>query len=700
MHFKRQHLLLLLVFLLSQNNYAQNKPKDSVIAPKIAVLASPQKEAKIFLRWAPTTPRAWRKLNEYGYNLKRYTVIRDGKVLPKKEVKDLGTFKPKPVEGWMPLIEINDNAAVVAQALYGEGFDVTGTNQLAKLVNLSEEQQQRFSWALYAADQDFKVAQMAGLGFIDNTVKANEKYLYKVIPLVPQDILTIKYGSAFTSLKDYMALPKPLDLAAIFSDKKVLLSWNYAIHKQLYNSYFVERSEDGKNFITLNKTPLTGLNNSKHTNLKRMFYMDSVPNNKTFYYRIKGRTAFGELSPPSETKSGMAKKILADVPRITNKNYFGNSGIVLEWVFPTEANKDISGFELNRADKIDGKYQVLVKNIAPTERKIKYDSLPPTSYMTITAVGKNGIRKTSMAALIQPVDSIPPAKPTGLEGTIDSLGIVTLKWQANKEKDMLGYRVFRGNNKNEEYSQITVSPHKATVYYDSISVKTLNSKVFYKIVAVDKRFNGSEFSDILTIKKPDFIPPSQPVITQYKIKDNKVLLTWANSSSEDVASHQIYRKDKADWQLMENITTQKDSLNKPKAYATWIDSKVTEGESYTYTIQATDESGLKSELSPALNIRIPKTSRKEAIKRFNAYADKKQKSITLTWKAYKEPNVAELQLYKGLKDKPITLMRILKPNTKQLIDTTLKPNNEYVYMLRAVFKDGSFNKMTKLTVKY
>jgi len=694
--------------------FSQNK----VVESKIAVLASPQKDNIIFLRWAATTPRAWRKSNQYGYQLKRYTIIRDGKTLPKKTAKDLGIFKPKPIENWMSLIETNNNAAVVAQALYGESFNVTGTDKLTAIVNLSEEQQQRFSWALYAADQDFKVAQMAGLGFVDTTVKPNEKYLYKVTSLVPKEELNILYGSAFTGLKDYIELPKPLDLAVIFSDKKVMLSWNYAIHKQLYNAYFVERSGDGKNFITLNKTPLTSLNNNKQTNLKRMFYMDSVANDKTYYYRIKGRTAFGELSPVSEIKSGMAKKIMQYVPRITNKNYFGTSGIVLEWDFPEEGNKEIIGFELNRSDKMEGNYKTILKNIPPTARKIKYDSLQPTNYMTITAVGKNGSRKTSYAALIQPVDSIPPVKPIGLEGKIDSLGIVTLKWQANKEKDMLGYRVFRGNNKNEEYSQITVSPHQATVFYDSISVKTLNSKVFYRIVAVDKRFNGSEFSDILAIKKPDFIPPTQAIFKSYKIKDNKVLLTWVKSSSEDVVKHEIYRKDSIKWKLIHVIKNNKyqtpnskpHTLNKkniqnpklqtPNPYDSWTDANVTEGKHYSYTIIAIDDSELKSEPSPALNIIIPKTSLKLPIKRFSGTADKEHGFIELFWKPYKEPNVAQLAIYKGVTDKPITLWRNLQPTTKHIIDTKVKPNNEYIYMIRAVFKDGTQSKMTKLNVKY
>ena len=677
---------------------------DTIQKKQIAIIASPQKDNSILLRWAATTPIAWKKSNNYGYQIKRFTLIKDGKTLKIIEEKYLGVFKPLPLNKWMEIIEDNNNAAIVAQSIYGEEFQVQGIDKLSAIVNLSEEQQQRFTWALYAADQDFEVAKMAGLGYIDSSAKPNEKYLYKVSSLVPSKELEIEEGSVFIGLQDYKELPKPLDLAVTFLDQKAMLSWNYGIHKKVYNSYFIERSEDGENFTRLNDLPLTSLNNSSRSSVKRMFYIDSISNNEKQYYRIKGRTPFGEISPASDVISGTGLKRLAYMPHITNKNYFGTSGIVLEWEFPEEGNKEIIGFELNRSDKSKGGYKTLVKNIPPEVRKIKYDSLQPSNYMTITAVGKNGNRRTSFAALVQPVDSIPPVKPIGLSGKIDSLGVVTLNWKANIEKDMLGYRVFRGNTKTEEFSQITVSPHNATVYYDSISIKNLNSKVYYRIVAVDKRFNGSEFSDVLALKKPDVIPPTSAIFKKYTIQDDGVHLTWVKSSSEDAIKHELYRRSEANksWQVIyvENLIGSKKEPIDKKELSNWIDTKVEEGEQYSYTLMAFDDSNLKSKPSPPLTVVIPKTTLKPAIKRLASTVDKKHGFIELYWKEYKEPNVANLMIYKGLKDGKITLMRNTLPNIKHIVDDNVKPNNEYVYMIRAIFKDGTISKTIKLNVKY
>jgi hypothetical protein len=684
-----------------------NAQQDSLVknVPEIVAMARPQQDGRIMLRWAVTTPLAWRKLNEYGYQVKRYTVTRNKKTLSAPIEKLLGTFKPKPLEEWVSVIDKNDNAAVMAQSIYGEAFDVEGMDQLSAIINLAEEQEQRFTWGLYAADQDYEVAQMAGLGYVDTQVDANEKYVYKINSLVPEDILTIQEGGVFVGLQDYEELPKPLDLAVVFFDGKSMLSWNYAIHNQTYNSYFVERSIDGVNFKGLNDLPLTTLNNSEKTDPMRMFYTDSITNGQTYYYRIRGKTPFGELSPISEVVSGKGEKKLAYVPHITSRYFEDDKTVLLEWEFMEEGNTMITGFELNQSDNVDGAYKTVVKNIPPEARKVRYDSLMPTNYMTITALGKNGSKRTSFPALVQPVDSVPPTKPKGFTGKVDSLGVVTLSWAANIEKDILGYRIFRGNNKDEEYSQITVSPHQATTYYDSVSVKNLNSKVYYQLIAVDQRFNMSEPSEILELKKPDFIKPTQPVFKSYHIKNSKVHLTWANSSSDDVVRHELYRKagDSLDWKLVYTVDSMQLAVGSEQlaeAGGQWVDNDVEEVEQYTYTLIAIDDSELESDPAPPLTVIVPKTSLHPPLQGLYGKADKEAGTITIHWKAYKEPNASKITIYKGVQGQPKNLLKEVPIEARGLVDRKVQPNNTYEYLFRVVFGDGGVSEIISLDVKY
>lgn len=694
---KKINIIFSLIFILSTLVVFSQEIKTNKNV--IKVLARPHSSHKIMLRWGATTPMSFRKLAKYGYRLKRYTISISGQTLSKPIEKDLGVFKPAELQKWIDIIEKNNNAAIMAQSLFGESFDVEGVGSLQGIINMSQEQEQRFTWALYVADQDFEVAKLAGLGFEDLKVKSTEKYVYKVFSLVPKEEMKIKDGGVFIGLQDYQNLPKPLDLAAIFDDQKVMLNWNYAIHKNEFNSYFIERSEDGINFNELNKLPYTTLNSGGRVDTKRIYYTDSIQNNKTYYYRVKGRTPFGELSPPSDIISGKGVKVLPYVPKISSKKIVNNNkSVVLEWKFLEEGVDFIKGFELNKSNKANGQYETVVRNISTKTRKVQYDKLDATNYFTITAIGKQGNSRTSYPVLVQPVDSIPPVKPVGLEGEVDSLGVVTLKWKKNIEPDMLGYRVFKGNNAKEEFSQITVSPHHATTFYDSVSVKSLNNKVYYKIVAVDKRYNMSEYSDILVLKKPDFIPPAPPVITSYNVEKETVNLTWANSQSNDIAKHEVYRRvrDSIKWNLI--ATLPKDTLH--IEYTDWEDTNVEGNIAYQYLIKAVDESDLQSINIKHTTIEVPRFTLLKGLKNLGSYVDRDNTFIELFWKTVNEEAIVEIMIYKGKKDEKVSLLKNVLPSTNRVVDENIKPNNIYTYILRPVFVDGSLGQIKKIEVKY
>ncbi|WP_456315332.1 fibronectin type III domain-containing protein [Pseudomonas shirazensis] len=687
-------LLIILFFVTVTTCFSQNQLQkiDSIEKkPEIQVIARIQKN-KILLRWAVTTPIAWKKLNKYGYTIERYTVTRDNKTLTSPEKVILAkVLKPEPLENWEKLIESNDNAAILAQAIYGEDFAVTGKNNLESIVNLSEETEQRFTFALFSADKDFEIAKKAGLGFEDSTPKINEKYAYRVLSNVPETELSIDYGGLFLGLKEYEPLPKPMDFTAHFTDSNTMLSWNFKTLDHAYGSYYIERSIDKINFKRITEKPYTSLN-QQNSNNNRIFYVDSIVNNTMYSYRIQGVSSFGELGPYSQIVSGKGKAILKFVPHLTVKEFKDDTTVNLIWEFPKEGDDEISGFELNRSDAEDNNYKTVVKNISPKSRNFVYNKLSATNYFTLTAIGKNGNSRTSFPMLVQPVDSIPPSKPIGLKGVIDSLGVVKLSWTHNKEKDLLGYRIYKAYNPNEEYSQVTISPSEPNTFEDKVVVKTLNSKVYYKIIAVDYRFNMSDFSEPLILKKPDLIAPASPAFTNYEIKDGSVFLEWANSSSEDVAVHQLYRKenDQKDWILVFETNNKEEKFQ---------DKSVKDGSLYKYAIFAKDESNLVSNPSPGVNLFVPKYSVMPAIKGFFAQVNKNTNTIDLSWE-YSNNEVDNFEIYKASNKDSLQLIQIVTGKTKRLSDPTITINTIYKYGIRAVFKDGRTSQMDFYTIKF
>lgn len=128
---------------------------------------------------------------------------------------------PEPLDSWLDLVQKDNNAAIIAQSIYGESFEVTAKEgDLSKIVNMADELDQRYTFALYAADMSFEGVVKAGWGFVDSNVKKNEVYAYQVSVF---ESPKVKESSYMIGLKDYGILPAPTDFIAIPDDKKVLL---------------------------------------------------------------------------------------------------------------------------------------------------------------------------------------------------------------------------------------------------------------------------------------------------------------------------------------------------------------------------------------------------------------------------------------------------------------------------------------------
>lgn len=687
-HFRHLHKSIVVLFfsILSLAGYSQ----ENVSEHNIKVLGRVQ-EDKILLRWAPTTAVSWLRTNKYGYTIERYTVFRKGVLLNPPEKKIITTsLIPLPLEKWKDKVENNDYAAIIAQALYGESFDVEQQQGgLAQIINTSKEIEQRFSFALFASDLNFEAAKMAALGYEDTDVKTDEEYFYKIISNVPTELIAIEPGLITVKMIPPDPLPKPIDLVAVPEDKSILLTWEYAMFKPIYNAYFVERSEDGNNFKRLGDTPLVNLNDKPETPARRMFYVDTIAqNNKTYYYRVIGVSSFGEEGQPSEIVSAQGVKKLSSVPHISKHEFDISGNVVITWDFAKSAETEITGFELNWAAQEKGPYKTVKTGISSNTRKVVYSEPEPSNYFRVAAIGKNNQKTSSLTAFVQTIDSIPPTAPTGVSGVIDSLGVVKLNWEANKEKDLLGYRIFRGNLKNEEVSQLTVSPVLRTTFIDTVQVASLNSKVYYQIVAVDQRFNMSEFSEKLTLEKPDIIPPSSPIFAGYSVKNDGVLLKWINSSSEDVIAHQLYRQEvkEADkgWALVFKTDT----------VTSFVDQKLKPDTKYRYAIFAEDKSALRSIPSTPITVTSQKTSDKELIKGFSAIADRINKQIVITWRKMPE-EVIEILIYKSKKEGKPVLWKQIPASISKLVDSSVSPNNTYIYQLKVVTRSGGSTAIQK-----
>lgn len=655
----------------------------------LEILCNPKPDS-IQLRWAPTSSKTWRLGNTYGYKIIRYTVLQDKKI-PKEIPQTLLTpeaLKPVAIEEWQEYAD-EKMVAIAAECIYGATFKgiTSGGNPHIAYKKYNEEQH-RYSFALYAADQSMQAAILSGLYFADKTAKENEKYLYKVYLNTP-DSIPSDTASVFTGISEYKPLPKPQDVQAEWGDKQVKLSWNIVYQARIYNSYFVEKSTDGgKNYTRISENASIQVL-EKGANPSRMYSSDSLTDNTTeVYYQVRGVSAFGEISPPSLAVSGTGTLPLENAPVIISQDVIENKEVLLSWEYPENMNAYISGFKLYRSSKPKGRKQLVYKGTDPKARSFRDTTAEFNNYYLISVYTKSKENISQTVAYAQRIDSFPPESPQKLWGAIDTNGVVGLRWQANTDSDIHGYRVYKSNTPYSEFILAYPSVIEDTVFYDSINLKTLTKNIYYKVRAIDERQNQSEYSDLLSLTRPDIIPPISPVVKKLEAENKYPAIEWVNSSSDDVIWHHIFRRIKGD-----SINEKIESIAHTKEIRTrYTDKNLEAGREYIYTVVAEDEAGLYSKASN------PKYYKSESGITESIKLKKKVTAgqVKLNWTVKAEKEVKRVLIYRSVNGEALRLYS--NTETEEFIDGKLKPETGYSYAIKLVYTDGSTSALSN-TIK-
>lgn len=669
-------------------------------------------ESEVMLRWAPNSPTVLDAIKNEGCIVVRHTVLRNGKVTPFSERSVGKQLSPTPIKPasetvWKGLMAKSDFAKVAAQALFGKGFEVSNeVNDIGSIINASREQNNRFGFALFAADQSTEVAEAMGLMYVDKDIKEGERYLYKVYAAGSSGS-QIDTGFTLAGKEDFYPLPKPLYIKAEFDDRVVEVSWNKKYFNDIYSAYFIERSADnGQTYQRLNEKPFVNLTNGQEqasVDASRAFYLDSLPRNgKLYMYRVIGRTPFGEMSPPSDAVAGMGQNGPLGLHPALIGSFPGEDGFNIVWRFPEDYNSELKGFRIERANKAEGPYEILNKNLLPPNERNFTDPKPnPTNYYKITAIDLNDNPMSSYPGLAQLEDSTPPAAPTGVRGIIDSTGVMKVVWDLGNEPDLMGWRVYIGNKKGAEFKQITKDVLTRTVFIDTISMRMANAEVYVKIMALDFHHNPSTFSEIQTIRRPDLIPPSPPAIGKIDATEDRLFFDWHPSSSLDVAGHKIYRK----YTFSENWELVKEYENKEiKDDMRWVDVDAKPGYKYHYKVEAIDLSGY---VTPSIVIESGKvkTGMETGISNEKGKADRENKQVELTWlcKDGKEKYLSRFVIYRAYGNaKPVAYesldpTKALGTDGKRYVykNKQVKMNTSYTYQIKAVYADGAESPLSK-----
>ena len=630
---------------------------------------------KILMRIAPATPDVWLKGIEYGYTIERYLVVKNNSFIGNKQ-KTKHILNVWSRDKWELLINKNDYALVAAQAIFGDSFEVTNIqkNSVLEIYNRAQELESRFGFSLFCADVSVDVAKASALYFADTLVSENEKWFYKVYLNGQEEKKDTSY--LYLDTNDIFSLPEVQNVETIFRNRMVHFSWNIKELSEYYTAYWIEKSEDSVQFRKTTQFPIINLSNRDQKN-DYLEWIDSLhENNKQYYFRVIGISPFGITGPPSKIIHGKGIKPLEFTPIISRIDPEVTSAVV-HWKFPEESQPLLKNFQVERSGSADKNYIVISPLLEPTDRMFRDNEPLSTNYFRVKANSLKGQPVYSFPFLYQLLDSIPPKTPEDIKGQITNEGIILLTWAKNTEPDFLGYRVFRSNFSDSEFSLITKDPLPEPSFRDSISLKNLTPSIYYKLTALDNRLNPSPYSVIIKIKKPDILPPVPPTLISVSQESYKVKISWERSPSLDVTQNFIHKKDNtSNWRVIKNLPADSTQL------VDFADQRAL----VSYFLTSRDSSGNTSSPSQTFTISvIPK--KKVGVKNLATVVDRTQKAIILSWEK-SDHNIVKYQIYRGVNQEGLSLYKTVNGLQASFKDEELRMNNKYRYRIKTIYEDG------------
>ncbi len=680
----------MLVALSPMALIAQKNGVENVHVPRVRIqVAARSYGDSAVLRWAPGNAALWQIGIKNGYVVKRVSLKKnqqDGYTVVDSAVQ---IVKPLTVDEFGTKFKTtNDtNYAAVAQLLYGKLTKVDSMAKAQPTINNYYQQYNsqvmRYSYSLTLADIYPAMATAVGLRYTERHIEKGLYYLYTVYPNAANITgVTIDTGKALVgALEDYKKAAFP-NIEATAGDRVIKLQWGQNYTAKNYTAFFIEKSEDGKNFSTINKLPFMPGNRLKD---KRgaIEYSDSVAADyRNYYYRIYGIDAFGDRSFPSAVIKAMAVDLTPpQAPQITSVSSFpGSYKVQLHWGKAVK-EPDLKGYIVQRSTNAKGPFTPLNKQMLAPDDNAFVDETPSVfqpNFYEIKAFDTAGNVSVSLPFFKEVKDTTPLAAPIGLGGFIDSLGHVFIHWEKNTEPNIKGYHVFYANAANQKFTPISGKLITDTIFFDSTILNTLTKHAYYKVVAVDKAFNTSDYSAALELKRPDIVAPGKVLINSFKITDSSVMISWIKSPADDVAKQLVYRKNTNDtaWVL---------SATLPPKETSFLDSNVVQGNTYLYTVEALDSSNNNSGRCFPFKAYVYTVSVAGSINNFavNASADSGYAHITWAMPKY---GVDHYLLYKGSGANSMLMAATIAGDAISFDDKCGK--GSFQYAIRAYYKNG------------
>jgi uncharacterized protein len=642
------------------------------------------------LRWGFDAPWAWKSIDKAGFIIERVEL--DDKNKPMTEAyQKVATVKSWTLNDFETRALRSDSMAMVAaQCLHGKNFSVdlgaqTTSNPIQSAAMMSEN---RFRIAQFSADMSPVAAEGLGWRWVDKNVKANRKYIYRLhSPQPVAQFFNVDTTGFILPTEQVLPLLPPQYFRVLNGDKSATITWS---HDRDYTAYWIEKSTDGKTFTPAVSAPYISFKDEKHFEI---MYRDSlVTNYQSVFYRVRGINPFGDLSAWSTPVSVKGRDLTPPPAPTVSKSDIDEKTrkLSIEWTMESVGNlADLKGFHVSFAPNLEKPFVKVTKTLLPkTSRQFDavWDKNTNRGYYKIIAVDTAGNEAASYFRYLFLHDLDPPSQPVGLKGKIDTNGVVRLTWAQPIESDVQGYTIQFANASDHDFVPTGGDLVEDTTFLQTITLRTLTEKIYYRIAAVDRNQNVSPFSEVLTLKKPDKIRPVAPNFKDYSVNDSVIFIAWHPSTSSDAVKQRIYRRLVKNTKSGDNKSVYTEGSKIIAEFDNNTD-KFTDipptTDLYTYTVEAEDDDGLRSIDGDTLTLKLVDNKKLKASPKLSAKFDEKTKTVSLTWQ-FNSPNKLRYALYRAVANEPMEQIKLFGGEVLTFDDPKIKAGTTYRYAIKAL----------------
>ncbi|HSH00244.1 MAG TPA: hypothetical protein VLB27_09360, partial [candidate division Zixibacteria bacterium] len=355
--------------------------------------------------------------------------------------------------------------------------------------------------------------------------------------------------------------------------------------------------------------------------------------------------------------------------------------VLLTWSANEDA--DLRGYQVFRSA---GDAQTFVQ-LAPTGEssmsQTSYadgDIRPGTAYWyrvrAVDRSGNVGAFSDAVEAFVE--DLLPPPKVLNLRGDIRSDNAIRLRWSPVDDPSFAGYMLERSLTPEDSASFWF---RLADTLRDTVFIDTLwdyqEGKVSYRVRAYDYSDNRGPWSDVATLRPPDDVPPSPPLLLELRVVEDGIEIQWELVGVADLAGYHVWRsQEKAgnytritQQMLPDTITLYRE---KPPAY----------GKVYWYRVSALDRDG--NESAPGNPLGSVYIDRAPPPAPENLTAESLREGVRLSWTPPKSPDLEGYNIYRNDGDDgPMQLLDQLPRAGNAFTDRTAELGKTYIYEVAA-----------------